>query len=61
LEVQEPDRWLFLAVTEVAYRKHFQKSLFQMAVRRNKINMLVYDPTAEVIVQWLPQTDMPSF
>jgi hypothetical protein len=32
-----------------------------MAVRRNKINMLVYDPTAEVIVQWLPQTDMPSF
>lgn len=61
LEVQEPDRWLFLAVTEVAYRKHFQKPLFQLAVRRNKMNLLVYDAQAEVIVQWLTQADMPRF
>jgi XisH protein len=61
LEVQEPDRWLFLAVTEVAYQKYFQKPLFQLAVRRNKMNLLVYDPQAEVVVQWLKQADMPSF
>jgi hypothetical protein len=61
LEVQEPDRWLFLAINQVAYRKYFQRPLFQLAVRRNKINVLVYDSEAEVIVQWLTQDDMPSF
>lgn len=61
LEVQEPERLLFLAISQMAYLRYFQKPLFQLAVRRNKINVLVYDPGEEVIVQWLTHSDTPSF
>lgn len=53
LEEQEPERRLFLAVSQDIYTRHFQKPIFQLAVRRNKINLLVYDPNQEVILQWI--------
>lgn len=52
LEEQEPDRQLFLAVSQSVYLKHFQKPIFQMVIRRNKINLLIYEPIDEVIIQW---------
>ena len=53
LEEQEPERRLFLAVSQDIYTRHFQKPIFQLAVRRNKINLLVYDPHQEAILQWI--------
>lgn len=53
LEEQEPERQLFLAVSQAIYIKHFQKPIFQLAVQRNKINLLVYEPNQEVILQWI--------
>jgi XisH protein len=53
LEEQEPDRQLFLAVNHVIYLRHFQKPIFQLALKRNKINVLVYEPDQEVILQWM--------
>ncbi|MEG4045169.1 XisH family protein [Microcoleus sp. Pol17_C1] len=53
LEGQEPERQLFLAVSQAIYIKHFQKPIFQLAVQRNKINLLVYEPNQEVILQWI--------
>jgi hypothetical protein len=53
LEEQEPERQLFLAVSEAIYLKHFQKPIFQLAIERNKINLLVYEPEQEEIVQWI--------
>ncbi len=53
LEEQEPERELFLAISQDIYIKHFQKPIFQLAVRRNKINLLVYEPSQEVILQWI--------
>ncbi len=53
LEEQEPERQLFLAVSEAIYLKHFQKPIFQLAIERNKINLLVYEPEQEVIIQWI--------
>jgi XisH protein len=50
---QEPDRQLFLAVSEAIYLKHFQKPIFQLVLNRNKINLLVYEPAQEVIIQWI--------
>jgi hypothetical protein len=53
LEEQDPNRQLFLAVSEAIYLKHFQKPIFKLAVTRNKINLLVYEPEREVIIQWI--------
>lgn len=53
LEEQEPERQLFLAISEAIYLKHFQKPIFQLAIERNKINLLVYKPEQEEIVQWI--------
>ncbi|MCY7322615.1 MAG: XisH family protein [Phormidesmis sp. CAN_BIN36] len=57
LEEQEPSRQLFLAISQFAFLKYFQNPLFQLAVRRNKINLLVFNPVEEVIVKWLTQND----
>ena len=53
LEVQEPMRQLFLAVSQAIYSKHFQKPIFQLAIARNKINVIVYDPESEEVLQWI--------
>lgn len=53
LEEQEPERKLFLAVSQAIYLKHFQKPIFQMAVRRNKINLRVFDLDRETVLQWI--------
>jgi hypothetical protein len=61
LDTQEPDRKLFLAVSEMAYVKYFEKPLFQLVVQRNKINLLVYQPDSEEIVKWITHNNTPSF
>ncbi|MEB3312215.1 MAG: XisH family protein [Snowella sp.] len=53
LEEQEPERQLFLGISQVIYLKHFQKPIFQMVIKRNKINLIIYDPKKEVILQWI--------
>ncbi|WP_263053617.1 element excision factor XisH family protein [Oscillatoria nigro-viridis] len=40
-------------MSQAMYIKHFQKPIFQLAVQRNKINLLVYEPNQEVILQWI--------
>lgn len=53
LEEQEPERQLFLAISQAVYIKHFQKPIFQIAIQRSKINLLIYAPDLEVIIQWI--------
>lgn len=53
LEEKEADRQLFLAISQAVYIKHFQKPIFQIAIQRNKINLLIYIPDQEVIIQWI--------
>ncbi len=55
LEEQEPERQLFLAVSQDVYLKHFSKQIFQLAMQRNSIKLLVYDPMREEVLQWLHQ------
>ena len=58
---QEPEREMFLAISEEAYYKHFLKPLFRAVVERNRINLIVFDHEQEVIVQWLkPQSTKTS-
>lgn len=53
LEEQEPERQLFLAISQAVYISQFQKPIFQIAIQRNKINLLIYVPDQEVIVKWI--------
>ena len=53
LEEQEPERQLFLAISQAVYISQFQRPIFQIAIQRNKINLLIYAPDQEVIIQWI--------
>ena len=53
LEQQEPERQLFLAISQAVYISQFQRPIFQIAIQRNKINLLIYNPDQEVIVKWI--------
>jgi hypothetical protein len=35
--------------------------LFQLAVQRNKINLMIYQPDLEEVVQWITHNDMLNF
>lgn len=52
LEVQEPDRVLYLAVPLNAYNDFFTKSFIQSVIQRSQVNLLVYDVEVEEIVRW---------
>lgn len=61
LDEDEPDRELFLAISEAVYDRHFQRPSFQKAVQRSEIKLLIFDQIEEVILQWLkPQTTPTS-
>lgn len=53
LEVNEPERLLYLAVPLEAYQTFFQSRLAQVAIKRHQLKLIVYEPIAEEIVQWI--------
>lgn len=53
LEVNEPERLLYLAVPLEAYQTFFQSRLAQMAIQRHQLKLIVYEPITEEIVQWI--------
>lgn len=53
LEVAEPNRLLYLAVTLDIYQTFFQFEFTQAAMQRYQVLLIVYDPVKEVIVQWI--------
>ncbi|TRU81184.1 MAG: hypothetical protein EWV76_21695 [Microcystis novacekii Mn_MB_F_20050700_S1] len=55
LDSQEPERQLFLGISQAVYLKHFKKFIFQLVIKRNKINLIIYDQQKEIIVEWMMQ------
>lgn len=53
LEVKEPDRKLYLAIPLETYETFFQSQLAQIVKEKYQLKLIVYEPLAEEIVQWI--------
>jgi len=53
LELNEPDRTLYMAVPVAVHEALFQREFLQISVERHQVKRIVYDPVNEVIVQWI--------
>jgi hypothetical protein len=53
LELNEPDRILYMAVPVAIHEAFFQREFLQISVERHQVKRIVYDPVNEVIVQWI--------
>lgn len=54
LEELDPDRTIWLAISMMAWNDFFQRPFIQKAVKRYKIELLIFDPENEIILQWIP-------
>lgn len=52
LKVVDPERKLFLAVPDIAYKTFFQKEFPRMVIEQYQLELFVYDIENEVIVLW---------
>lgn len=53
LEVNAPDRQLYLAVPVETYETFFQSRFAQVAMERHQLKLIVYNPITEEIVTWI--------
>jgi hypothetical protein len=44
---------IYLAVTIGVYNVGFQKQLARLIVERNQVNVLIFDPNQEVLLEWI--------
>ncbi|SKB14739.1 FdxN element excision controlling factor protein [Planktothrix sp. PCC 11201] len=53
LEEIEPDRVLYLAIPLTAYESFLYRDLPRLAIQKYQVKLIVYEPQAEVILQWI--------
>jgi XisH protein len=53
LELQEPDRKLYLAVPHETFDEFFVLDFTQTAIKRYDLKIIVYEPAKEEIIQWI--------
>jgi len=54
LFVLEPERTTFLAIREEVFSTLFAEPLGQILLRKNRVNLLVFDPIKKEVLQWIP-------
>jgi hypothetical protein len=54
LSEREPNRMLYLAVPKDILRDIFKEPLGQLLLKHNLVQIIGFDPQAEVIVEWIP-------
>jgi len=54
MQIQYPDRILYLAIRNTVYNTFFQKPIVQIVLKRRNLNLLIFDETQEAILQWIP-------
>jgi hypothetical protein len=50
----DPDRELFLAVTNTVFANLFEEPIGKLLLENHRVRLLVFDPRTEVIQQWIP-------
>jgi hypothetical protein len=53
LEMEDPERVLFLAIPEEIWFRFFQKRLIQKSLERIRAKIVVYNPDKNEIVEWI--------
>ena len=53
LRAQQPERKLYLAVPIYIYDNFFRRPFAQQTIEESQMNILVYEPNEEVILQWI--------
>ncbi|MDY7014006.1 MAG: XisH family protein [Cyanobacteriota bacterium] len=53
LQAQQPQRRLYLAISQEIYRSFFRRDLPQLSMQQYQIKLIIFDPIAEVILQWI--------
>ena len=54
LQKQEPDRILYLAVSETVFQSLFNEEAGQLLLEELGFQLVIFNPTTEEIVQWKP-------
>jgi len=54
LEEVEPERVIYLAVTQIKYGEVFEDSFGKLLLNKGRIRLIVFDPQTEMIQQWIP-------
>ncbi len=53
LELKEPERKLYVAVSHISYDSVFQGKAVQMLIRRNKVPLIVVNIVIEEVIKWI--------
>ncbi|MFN0035798.1 MAG: element excision factor XisH family protein [Saprospiraceae bacterium] len=52
MEIQEPDRMIFLAIPQFAWDKMVEQPFYRAVLEREKIHCLIFEPESESIISW---------
>jgi len=55
LHAMDPDRVVYLAIRQATYSACFEGTEDDLILEKEHMQLIVFDPRAEVIVQWIPR------
>jgi hypothetical protein len=53
LEDIEPDRILYLAVGNIVFEDFFSEPICQLVIRKNNLQLIIFEPSKQEIIQWI--------
>jgi hypothetical protein len=56
LSEREPDRALYLAIAELIMKDVFEEPIGQLLLKKNRLQLLVFDSEREEILRWVRWT-----
>ncbi|MBE9070596.1 XisH family protein [Leptolyngbya cf. ectocarpi LEGE 11479] len=54
LEDEDPERLLYLAISDLIFDEFFSEELGQRVLRKKNLRVIVFEPNRQEILQWIP-------